>query len=389
MRNWRIPLYKIYWDEDDLRQVVEAVKEGMFWATGPNVEKFEKMVAEYIGRRYAVAFNSGTSALHATLLAYNIKEGDEVLVPSFTFIATANSALFVGAKTVFADIEEQNYGLDPEDVKEKITDKTRVIMPIHYGGLPCRVKELKEIAEEHKLLLIEDAAESIGAKINGKLVGSFGDAAMFSFCANKVVTTGEGGMIVTDSRDLYEKLKLIRSHGRLETEDYFASIKDMDYIALGYNWRMSNLLAALGISQFKKLGRLIAMRRKNAMYMTKKLLKMNMVESMPAPKGYFHVYQMYTIKVKGGEKVRNGLKDYLAKKGIMTKVYFSPVHLTSFYKEKIGFKCGELPVTEKLSKQILALPMYPTLTTEEMDFIAESIEELVEGHGGLNSVLRK
>ena len=275
MSTWKIPLYKIYWDEEDVKGVTETLKRGMFWAIGPNIEEFERKVADYIGRKYAVAFNSGTSALHAALLAYNIKEGAEVIVPSFTFIATANSALFVGAKPVFADIEERTYGLNPEDVKENVSNKTKAIMPIHYGGLPCQIRELKEIAEDHKLLLIEDAAESIGAHINGKKVGSFGDAAMFSFCGNKVITTGEGGMIVTDSGEIYEKLKLIRSHGRLEKESYFTSIKIPDYITLGYNWLMSDITAALGLSQLRKLDKLITMRRKNAAYMTKKISKIS------------------------------------------------------------------------------------------------------------------
>ena len=198
MPSWKIPLYKIYWDEEDVNRVAEVIRQGMFWAIGPNIEKFEKTLADRIGKKYAVAFNSGTSALHATLLAYEIGEGDEVIVPSFTFIGTANSVLFVKAKPVFADIEAETYGLNPEDVKEKITGKTRAIMPIHCGGLACRIKELREIAEDHKLLLIEDAAESLGAKVDGKRVGSFGEAAMFSFCGNKVITTGEGGMLVTD-----------------------------------------------------------------------------------------------------------------------------------------------------------------------------------------------
>ena len=377
MSTWKIPLYKIYWDEEDVKGVTETLRRGMFWAIGPNIKEFERRVADYIGRKYAVAFNSGTSALHATLLAYNITEGAEVIVPSFTFIATANSALFVGAKPVFADIEERTYGLNPEDVKENISSKAKAIMPIHYGGLPCQIRELKEIAEDHKLLLIEDAAESIGAHINGKKVGSFGDAAMFSFCGNKVITTGEGGMIVTDSREVYEKLKLIRSHGRSETQSYFTSIKTADYITLGYNWRISSITAALGLSQLRKLDKIITMRRKNAAYITKKTSKINEIEPPNPPKRYFHIYQMYTIRTKNEEKVRNNLKNYLAKKGVMTKIYFFPIHLTHFYRKKFGFSGGELPVTEKISRQVLTLPMYPTLTRNDMDYIVNNIKEFL------------
>jgi perosamine synthetase len=330
------------------------------------------MLADLVGRKHAVAFNSGTSALHAMLLAYGIKDGAEVIVPSFTFIATANSVLFTNAKPVFADIEDATCGLDPEDVAERITKKTKAIMPIHYGGSSCQIKELKEIAEDHKLLLLEDAAESLGTKVDGKHVGSFGEAAMFSFCGNKVITTGEGGMIVTDQRDLYEKMKLIRSHGRLETENYFTSAKVMDYVALGYNWRISNITAALGISQLNKLGKLVEMRRRNAAYLSKSLSNVKGIEPPNPPERIFHVYQMYTVRVEKGK--RDALKKHLSKNGVGTKIYFSPVHLTGFYKEKFGFQGGELPMTEKISEQVLTLPMYASMTKDEMDYIVGTVK---------------
>lgn len=381
MTRWKIPLYEVYWDENDVNRVSESIRQGMFWAIGPNIEKFESMTAKYVGREYAVAFNSGTSALHAMLLAYGIGKGDEVIVPSFTFVATANAPLFVGAKPVFADIEAETYGLDPDCVKEKITKNTKALMPIHYSGLPCQIGELMELAEKEGLLLFEDAAESIGAEFEGKAVGSFGDAAMFSFCGNKVIATGEGGMIVTDNRDVYEKLKLIRSHGRLETENYFTSAKTMDYVTLGYNWRMSNITAALGISQLEKLAKLIKMRRRNAAYLSGKLSKVAEIEVPNAREGFFQVYQMYTVKVRNGEKARDDLGNHLTEKGVMTKVYFSPVHLTYFYREKFGFQEGDLPVTEKISKQVLTLPMYPSLTTDDMDYIADNVEDFMENVG--------
>ena len=378
MPSWRIPLYKIYWDEADVNRVLEVIRQGMFWATGPNIEQFETSVAEYLDREYAVAFNSGTSALHAVLLAYGIKDADEVIVPSFTFIATANSVLFVNAKPVFADIETKTYGLDPEDVARKITEKTRAIMPMHYGGSSCQISALKELAQDHKLLLLEDAAESLGTRMNEELVGSFGDAAMFSFCGNKVITTGEGGMIVTDQRDVCERLKLVRSHGRLETENYFTSVRTGDYVMLGYNWRMSNIIAALGVTQLEKLDKLIAMRRRNAAYLSKNLSDVSTIAPPNPPEGVFHVYQMYTVRVRGGENARDDLRDHLAEKGVMTKIYFSPVHLTNFYREKFGFKGGELPVTEELSNKVLTLPMYASLTTDDMDYIVDSVRDFMK-----------
>jgi perosamine synthetase len=370
--NWKIPLFKIYWDQEDIEMVKETIRRGVFWAIGPNIEKLEGMLSQYVGTKYALVFNSGTSALHAILLACGIGAGDEVIVPSFTFIATANAPLFVGARPVFADIEEKTYGLDPEDVEKKITRKTKAIMPIHYGGGPCLIRELKAIAERHNLLLIEDAAESLGATVDGKKVGNFGDAAILSFCSNKVVTTGEGGAVVTDSTDICEKLKLIRSHGRAETANYFSSIEYMDYVALGYNLRMSDITAALGIAQLQKIDRLIETRRGNAEMLSARLSRIAAIEAPHPPDDFFHVYQMYTIRVKDGKQKRDVLSDYLARQGIMTKVYFHPVHQTDFYRNKLGYK-SDLPITEKLSRQVLTLPMYPALTEHEIDFIADRV----------------
>jgi len=370
--DWRIPLFKIYWDEEDVRMVKEAIHRGMHWAIGPNIEKFEGMLTNYVDTRYALAFNSGTSALHATLSAYGITQGDEVIVPSFTFIATANAPLFAGAKPIFADIEEKTLGLDPKDVTRKITAKTKAIIPIHYGGCPCIIKELSKIAEERNLILIEDAAESLGAAVDGKKVGSFGDTAILSFCSNKVITTGEGGAIVTDSAEIYERLKLIRSHGRAETANYFSSTDYMDYVTLGYNFRMSDITAALGIAQLDKIDRVIEMRRRNAEMLSTKLSRIAGIEVPLPPDNFFQVYQMYTIKVKDGRGKRDALSAHLAKQGIMTKVYFHPVHQAHFYKNKLGYKC-DLPITESLSQQVLTLPMYPTLAEDEIDYIADTI----------------
>lgn len=372
----RIPLFRTYWDKEDVSAVNEVIESAMNWATGPKVQEFERQIAEYADTKYALVFSSGTSALHATLLAYGIGKGDEVIAPSFTFISTANSALFVGAKPVFADIEEETFGLDPRDVEEKITKKTKAIVPVHYGGCPCKIKELKEMAEDRGLLLIEDAAESLGATSDGKKIGSFGDCAMFSFCANKIISTGEGGAIVTDTKDVYDRLKLIRSHGRLETEDYFASAKQMDYVSLGYNFRLSNILAALGVSQMKKVEDVIAMRRRNAKLMTKELAKVEGLRTPIEPKGDRHVYQLYTILLEK-KRLRDELMAHLVGKGIGCKIYFSPIHLTRFYKEEFGHRTGELPNTEDLSQRVLTLPMHPMLTEEDIRHIAGEIKSFL------------
>jgi len=196
--NWKIPLFKSYWDENDVGAVAKVIRRGSYWATGPEIELLENNIAKFVGKKYALSFNSGTSALHAALLGHNLTKG-EIIVPSFTFISTVNSVVLAGAKPIFAEIEENSYGLNAEDVKKRMTSKTKAIIPVHYGGAPCKeINILKEIAEDHNLLLIEDAAESLGSKIKNEMVGKLGNSSMFSFCQNKIITSGEGGIIVTD-----------------------------------------------------------------------------------------------------------------------------------------------------------------------------------------------
>jgi perosamine synthetase len=376
--NWKIPLFKIYWERDDIDSVSKVIKRGSYWTIGPENGQLEKKIADYVGAKYALTFNSGTSALHADLLAHDLT-GGEVIVPSFTFISTANSVILANAKPVFAEIEDESYGLDPEDVKEKITNKTKAILPIHYGGAPCKeIKALQELAEDHNLILIEDAAESLGSKINNKMVGTFGQSAIFSFCQNKIITAGEGGLTVTDSKPLFEKLKLIRSHGRLENKnDYFSTTSEFDYVQIGYNFRMPSITTALVLSQFKKIDKIIKMRREKARYYNKNLSKIKNIKTPSSLKNHYHVYQMYTIQLHNKIN-RVNLQKNLTKAGIMTKVYFSPVHLTTFYRKKFNYRKGDLPLTEEISKKVITLPLYPTLTIEEMDYIIDKIIDYCE-----------
>ncbi|MGA2418377.1 MAG: DegT/DnrJ/EryC1/StrS family aminotransferase [Candidatus Staskawiczbacteria bacterium] len=370
----KIPLFKIYWDKNDIKAMSSVIRSGTNWAIGPHVEQFEKKMANFVGTEHAVSFNSGTSALHALMLAYGFGPGDEIIVPPFSFVATANAPVLVGAKPVFAEIEGKTFGLDPKDIEKRITKKTKAIMPMHYGGSACQIKEIKKIADKNNLILIEDAAESLGTMVGKKKVGTFGDSAMFSFCGPKVITTGEGGVIVTNNRTIYEKMKMIRSHGRLETANYFLTSDYMDYVQLGYNFRMSDITAALGISQLKKIDKVIKMRRENAQYLTNKLAGCKEIIIPDIDKNNFVSYQMYTIELKSGKKTRDSLKDYLNKRGIMAKVYFEPIHLTKFYRDKFRYRDGDLPITEKISSQVLTLPMYPALTKKEMDYIAVKIK---------------
>jgi perosamine synthetase len=373
---WKIPLFKMYWDAKDVAAVSSVIKRGTYWTMGPEVEHLETSIARFIGRKHGVSFNSGTSALHATLLAYGFKTGDEVIVPSFTFIATANVVVLTGATPVFADIEDQSYGLDPEQVKEKITSRTKAIIPVHYGGGACKhIRALREIAEDHRLTLIEDAAESLGAKIHDTQVGTFSDAAMVSFCQNKVITAGEGGLMVTDSDSIAEKQRLIRSHGRVESkEGYFATTQELDYIQTGYNYRMPSINAALVLSQFKKFNTIIRMRREKAAYLSQRLSKIRSIQTPTEANGEYHVYQLYTIRLLD-KTTRDHLQDLLTKAGIMTKVYFEPIHLKTYYKKEFHYQRGDLPVTEDMSEKLLTLPLYPTLTKKEMEYMITTIEK--------------
>ena len=268
MTDWKIPLYKIYTDDEDLNLITKIIKRGKDWALGPEIEELENTLKNYVGTDYCITLNSGTSALHSTLLAYEIGTNDEVIVPSFSFISTVNSVLFVNGTPKFSDIEEITYGLDPKLLSQQITPKTKVIMPMDYGGMSCQINEIKKIAEQNNLILIEDAAESLGSSVKGKKTGSIADSSIFSFCGNKVLTTGEGGAVVTNSKEVYEKIKLIRSHGRLDKKSYFENPSMANYLQLGYNWRMSSMTAALGISQLHKLDKIIKMRQNNAVYIS-------------------------------------------------------------------------------------------------------------------------
>lgn len=379
VKDWIIPLYKIYTDDEDINLITKIIKRGKNWAIGPEIDEFENMIKNYVGVDYCSVLNSGTSALHSLFLAYGFGNGNEIIVPSFSFISTANSVLFVGGKPIFADIEEITFGLDPNLLSDKITSNTKAIVPMDYGGLSCKILEIQKIVKDHNLLLIEDAAESLGASVNGKKVGSIADSSIFSFCGNKVLTTGEGGAVVTNSREINEKIKLIRSHGRVDNIRYFDNPLDASYTTIGYNWRMSSLTATLGISQIGKLDKIIKMRQDNANYISSKLSKYSEIQVPKPPSGYEHIYQMFTIKLPE-KKIRDDLHRHLIKKRIFSKVYFNPIHLNSFYMENFGTKKDSLPITEKLSQQILTLPIYPNMTQEEKEYLTTSIFEYFESN---------
>ena len=372
----KYPLFDIYWDQNDVEMVSNVIKRGSYWAIGPEIREFEKNLEEYFNTKYVVSFNSGTSALHAVLLAYGITSG-EVIVPSISFISTANCVLLANAKPVFAEIEEETIGLEPEDVIEKITNKTKAIIPVHYGGKVCKnIEILKEIAEDRNLILIEDNAESFGAKINNQLAGTLGHAGMLSFCQNKIISTGEGGAICTNDEQIYKKLLLIRSHGRADKPgiNYFSNIRENDYIEIGYNYRMPTICAALGISQLSKIEKIVELRRKVGHYYEDKLKNSPEITILPELKNSRDVYQLCSIFINQYDK-REELQDFLHKNDIFTKVYFYPIHLKSFYKKKFGYYENLLPKTEEISKKLLTLPISLNFNNSDQDFIVNKIKE--------------
>jgi perosamine synthetase len=370
----KVPLFQIYNDQDDMDAIKAVITSGRDWSSGKVINIFEKEIASYIGVKHCVTFSSGGTALHALMLALNIGKGDDVLVPTFTFIATAYAPLYTGARPKFVDIEKERMGLDPADVKMKLSKGCKAVLPIHHGGMPCLVEEIGETVEGSGADLIEDAAEAFGAKSGSRKVGTFGRASIFSFCQNKIFTTGEGGCVVTDDDEIAERLRLMCSYGRVSKGDYFNSDAPVDYILPGSNWRLSSIQAALGLSQLKKVDRLIAMRRKVADSYCQEL---DGISSLTTPKedGWFDVHQMFTVRLKN-KKMRDGLIDHLGKNGVACKVYFHPVHQYSVFKD---CPAEGLKVSQDLSGKVLSLPIYPSMSDEDISYVCQTIKSYLKG----------
>ena len=259
----------------------------------------------------------------------------------------------------------------------KISDKTKAIIPMDYGGLSCNINDIKKTSEEFNLKLIEDAAEGLGSTIGNKKVGALSDSAIFSFCGNKVLTTGEGGAVVTNSKEIYDKIKSIRSHGRVDKIPYFDNPSNSDYIGVGYNWRMSSITAALGISQINKLDKLIKMRQNNAKFISQHLSKHKEIKVPEPPENYGHIYQMYSILLDS-KSTRDNLQNFLLNKRIFCKIYFQPIHMMDYYKKNSSENITSLPITESISERILTLPIYPNMTDEEKNYLIDSVDEFFE-----------
>ena len=357
-----IPIAKPQIDEAEVQAVTEVLRSGII-AQGQRVADFEEAFAKFSGTEHAVAVNSGTAALHAALLAHGIGEGDEVITSPFSFIATANSILYTNARPVFSDIESETYNLDPEQITEKITRKTKAIMPVHLYGHPADMKAITEIAEDHKLAIIEDACQAHGAKYDGKTVGSFGTGA-FSFYPTKNMTTSEGGIITTNDKEVAERCRMIRSHG--SSQRYLHEI-------IGFNLRMTDISAAIGLVQLGKLDNYTAKRQQNAKKLTEGL---QTIEGITCPKtreGYEHVFHQYTIRTQERDK----LSEYLNQNGIGTGIHYPiPIHKQPLYQE-LGYT-DELPESEKASAEVLSLPVHPQLNENEIDTIINTVKQWSE-----------
>lgn len=380
MDHQETPFFVPWITTDDKRAVSQALNSR--WLTGgPLVRGFESAFADYVGVKFAVAVNSCTAALHLAMRVLNIGPGDEVIVPDLTFVATANAPLFCGAKPVLADIDEETFNLSPKQVLKKITSKTKAIIPVHYGGQSCDMKEILEIAQDYRLHIVEDCAHSLGAKYNDKKTGSFGEMGCFSFYPTKIITTLEGGMITTNDENLDKKLRILREHGmsRNALEREQGATWYYDVVDLGYNYRLTDAQAALGTSQLKRVEDGIKRRIRIAGYYDKGLSAagLNLVVPHRVP-GRSHIFHLYTIKVPKTEKrlARNELFKSLATAGIQSSVHYTPLHLMTFYKQFLKTS-DSFPVAEKIYDQILSLPLYPTLTKKEVIHITDRIRDFI------------
>jgi len=366
-----IPLFEIPWDETDISNAVESLSRGSYWAKGPFVDEFEQSLESYFGLGHVISTNSGTTALVAALEACGIGPGDEVIVPSFTFIATANVVKLVGADPVFADIERDTFGLDPASVESKITEETAAIIPVHVYGAPCRIHELSEIATENDLWLIEDAAEAFGATADGELVGTIGDIAALSFCQNKILPTGEGGAVITDNAELAGKAGQFSNHGRVDG-DYFGSVGSGEYETVGSNYRMSDMVAAVGCAQLSKIDDLIESRRSVAARYREEITDISGIEPHKSLDNDSHVYQLFTIIFENGSHRQHTIET-LTNEKISCKIYWDPpLHQGTVFTTDRNLS---LPYTESVSSRVLSLPMYPTLSLKDVDSVVTSLRD--------------
>jgi dTDP-4-amino-4,6-dideoxygalactose transaminase len=365
-----IPINKPLLDEKEVDAVTEVLRSGILTSrkeSGSMVARFEKAFSSFVGARHAFATNSGTASLHLSLLASGVGHGDEVIIPSFTFVATAETVVLAGARPVFVDIDSETYNIDPGQIEKFVSKRTRAVVPVDLFGLPADAKPIREIAEKHGLVVIEDAAQAHGARYLEKSAGGFADLACWSFYASKNMTTGEGGMVTTDSDKLAEKLPCMRTHG--EAGEYVSTM-------IGGNFRMPEVEAAIGCVQLKKLPSFLEARRRNAERLSFKLRHLKELQLPTVPRGRKHSWYLYTVRLKDSDaKSRNTIVSMLRERGVGATVYYpTPIHLMPFYRK---FSQRNLPNTEKAAVQVFSLPVHPGVTGEQIDYIAGSVKKIV------------
>jgi perosamine synthetase len=353
--------------------VLEVLRSGTL-ALGPFAEELEAGIAALAGRRHGVAVSSGTTGLHAALAALGIGPGDEVITTPFSFVASANCIVYQGARPVFVDIEEETLGIDPSAVESAITPATRGLLPVDVFGHPCRLPELDDLARRHRLSLVEDACEALGSSIDGRPAGSFGEVAAFAFYPNKQLTTGEGGMLVTDDDDLAETLRSLRNQGRDADGTW------LRHVRLGYNYRLDEMSAALGVAQLRRRAELVAGRARVVAAYEARLHDAEWLRLPTVAHGAGVDWFVYVIRL-AARVDRDRLIDQLAEAGIPSRPYFSPIHLQPIYRERFGFSPGDFPITERVAATTLALPFASSLTDDDVDRVADALHAAMRQQG--------
>jgi len=375
-----IPYGKQSIDDRDIRAVVDALRSD-FLTTGPKIAEFEQCVADYVGAEYGVAVANGTAALHCAMNAIGIKPGDEVIVPVITFAATANCVIYQGGTPVFVDVVPETLLINPEEVEKKITDKTKAIVSVDFAGQPCDYDRLQAIVQKFGLYLVSDSCHALGAEYKNNRLGSFSDLTVFSFHPVKHITTGEGGMIVTNNSDLCKKMKRFRNHGidldvrqRQALESWNYQVTD-----LGYNYRLTDIQCALGLSQMKKLSLFLKKRRKIAAQYEKAFCSVKEITPLHVENNILHAYHLYVIRVQEGLD-RKKIFQKLRNDGIGVNVHYIPLHYHPFYQKKLACRKGNFPVAERVYEEIISLPIFPEMTDDEVKSVIDSVKASIEGN---------
>jgi UDP-4-amino-4,6-dideoxy-N-acetyl-beta-L-altrosamine transaminase len=380
-KNTYLPYARQWIDEEDIQAVVDVLRSDWI-TTGPKIEEFEKKFAKYIGVKHAVAVSSGTAGLHAAVFAAGIGDGDEVITTPYTFVATANCILYQGARLVFADIDPTTLNIDPKEISKRITSKTKAIICVDFAGQPCDYGEILGIAKEHDLIVISDAAHSLGAEYEGQKVGTISDMTAFSFHAVKTITTGEGGMITTNNDQYAGRLRNFRSHGITTDarQREKAGIWSYEMVDLGYNYRITDFQCALGIKQLDKLGAFIDKRDKLATRYGELLSSTDTIDTPVIKEDVKHAWHIYVIKLNQERLKIDRLKLFkeMRNKNIGVNVHYIPVHMHPYYKKRFGFSEGDYPIAEDTYRNVLTLPLFPKMTILDQDRVVQALKVSIE-----------